>query len=183
MAFQCDVFVNMIFFFLRSPSLSFFQIYKKMESSSTNQENQPVANQSMQSYQQQQQQQQHQQLQEHRQPQENRPPQENQQPLQQQQPQQQQPPQPQPPVNKPMEKDLNLKEYKNLIPKTIAEIQAIHERGRKLYSKRRQYRREPYPPPPRELTDEEKQQEKLQREKDISEYIESIDYSSYYYGK
>lgn len=152
-----------------------------MESNSTNQENQPITNNSMQSHQQQQQQQ----LQEYRQPQENRPPQENQQPLQQQQQQQPQP-QAQPqqaPVNKPMEKDLNLREYKNLIPKTIAEIQAIHERGRKLYSKRRQYKREPYPPPPRELTDEEKQQEKLQREKDINEYKATIDYSSYYYGK
>ncbi|CAO3620265.1 unnamed protein product [Mucor hiemalis] len=80
-----------------------------------------------------------------------------------------------------MEKDLNLREYKNLIPKTIAEIQAIHERGKKLYSKRKQYRREPYPPPQRELTTEEKQQEKLQREKDIKEYKGMINYSSYYH--
>lgn len=146
-----------------------------MESSSANQENQPIVTQTLQQQQQQQRQLHLQQQQQQRQPQqEQRQPQEGQLPQQQQQQQ--------PPVNKPMEKDLNLREYKNLIPKTIAEIQAIHERGKKLYSKRKQYRREPYPPPQRELTTEEKQQEKLQREKDIKEYKGMINYSSYYHG-
>jgi hypothetical protein len=87
-------------------------------------------------------------------------------------------------VNKPMEKDLNLNEYKNLIPKTIAELTAIQERGKKLYARRKFYRREPYPPPEkRQKTEEELKLEALQRAKDIAEYKNTISYSHYYYGK
>lgn len=75
----------------------------------------------------------------------------------------------------------NLKEYNNLMPKTIEEIKEIQARGRKLLIKRKYIKRSRFGlqnQPPK--SEEELRIEKLQREKDIKELPQQIVYSNYY---
>jgi hypothetical protein len=78
---------------------------------------------------------------------------------------------------------LNLKEYTNLMPKTIAEIAEIHARGKKLLVKKKYTRRDLHAlQKPKEKTKEELIAEAIQRKKDIKEYSKAIQYSNYYFG-
>lgn len=79
---------------------------------------------------------------------------------------------------------LSLKEYKDLIPKTVSELAAIQARGRKLFVKKKYQRKNPNNlQKPREKTKEELGAEAVQRQKDIQEYKGKIGYSNYYFGK
>jgi cyclin-dependent kinase regulatory subunit CKS1 len=75
----------------------------------------------------------------------------------------------------------NLKEYNNLMPKTIEEIKEIQARGRKLLIKRKYIKRSRFGLQNQQpKSEEELRIEKLQREKDIKELPQQIVYSNYY---
>ncbi|CEP18340.1 hypothetical protein [Parasitella parasitica] len=75
----------------------------------------------------------------------------------------------------------NLKEYNNLMPKTIDEIKEIQARGRKLLI-RKKYIKRPRPGLPNQpqKSEEELKLEELQKEKDMKELPQHIVYSKYY---
>lgn len=77
----------------------------------------------------------------------------------------------------------NLKEYNNLMPKTIEELKEIQARGRRLMFKKKYIKRNRYgPTQARQKTEEESRLESIQREKDIREFAPQIIYSKHYYG-
>jgi hypothetical protein len=78
----------------------------------------------------------------------------------------------------------NLKEYNNLMPKTIEELKEIHARGRRLMIKKKYIKRNRLgPTQERQKTEEELRLEAIQKEKDIKEFSPQIIYSKYYFGK
>ncbi|KAL9537621.1 hypothetical protein MBANPS3_011613 [Mucor bainieri] len=75
----------------------------------------------------------------------------------------------------------NLKEYNNLMPKTIEEIKEIQARGRKLLIKKKYIKRSRMGLQQQQpKSEEELKLEQLQREKDIKELPPQIMYSPYY---
>jgi hypothetical protein len=78
----------------------------------------------------------------------------------------------------------NLKEYNNLMPKTIEELKEIQARGRRLMFRKKYIKRNRLGPPQvRQKTAEELKLEAIQKEKDIKEFSPQIIYSKYYFGK
>ncbi|GAN01921.1 cyclin-dependent kinase regulatory subunit CKS1 [Mucor ambiguus] len=75
----------------------------------------------------------------------------------------------------------NLKEYNNLMPKTIEEIKEIQARGRKLLIKKKYIKRSRLGLQQQQpKSEEELKLEQLQRQKDIKELPSQIMYSPYY---
>lgn len=75
----------------------------------------------------------------------------------------------------------NLKEYNNLMPKTIEEIKEIQARGRKLLIKKKYIKRSRLGLQQQQpKSEEELKLEELQRQKDIKELPPQIMYSPYY---
>ncbi|KAF1798346.1 regulatory subunit of cyclin-dependent kinase [Mucor lusitanicus] len=81
----------------------------------------------------------------------------------------------------PKNEGTNLKEYNNLMPKTIEEIKEIQARGRKLLIKKKYIKRSRFGLQQQQpKSEEELKLEQLQREKDIKELPPQIMYSPYY---
>lgn len=81
------------------------------------------------------------------------------------------------------EDGLNLKFYTKLLPKTVAEIEEVHARVRKLFVRKKYTKRDPNTiQKPKVKTVAERRIEAIQRQKDIADYSKSIGYSNYYFG-
>lgn len=76
---------------------------------------------------------------------------------------------------------LNMKFHTKLLPKTVAEIEEVHARVRKLFVRKRTKQHSAIQKPKVKTTAERKI-EATQRQKDIKDYSKSIGYSKYYYG-
>ncbi|KAI7895768.1 regulatory subunit of cyclin-dependent kinase [Mucor mucedo] len=78
---------------------------------------------------------------------------------------------------------LNLKFHTKLLPKTVAEIEEVHARVRKLFVRKRTKAGHTAIQKPKVKTAAERKIEATQRQKDIKDYSKSIGYSKYYYDE
>lgn len=84
----------------------------------------------------------------------------------------------------PPDEGFNSKFHAKLLPKTVAEIEEVHARVRKLFVRTKLSKNPPNGvQKPIVKTAAERKIEATQRQKDITDYSKSIGYSKYYYGK